>query len=463
MLPRLAVSTRKRLIDSGARARGQKGTKNMAAKRKRERQGGTQRRKQGSKVRLEDLVDMYENCAGIDVHKSSLTACAICGKAGEAVEGEMVDYGTTTPELREFSQWLKNKGVTHIVMESTGVYWRPVWQILEQEKFELLLANAKEVRNMPGRKTDSADAIWLATLLRKGLIKGSFIAPAEIRVLRDLCRSRSSLVQDRTRVVQRIERVLETANIKLDTVVSDLMGASARRMLDGLAAGETDTTKLAEMALGRLRPKIPQLVGALEGSFRPHQLFLLQELLEHFDTISARIERFEREIQECARPFEEQIQRLDQIPGLDRLAASSIIAETGVDMSHFPTAGQFCRWGRISPGNNESAGNKRGGKIGKGNQWLRAMLVQCAWAATHDKKSYFSAQYRRLLHRDKQRALVGVAHSMMAVIWHMLKRGEDYQDLGPDYFEKQNLEGQKRACLNKLRKLGFEVTLQPAA
>ena len=421
------------------------------------------RPKRSEKVRIEDLSDLYERCAGIDVHKSSVTVCAICGGEGQGAEGEVVEFGTTTADLRELRQWLVEKGVTHIVMESTGVYWCPVWQILEGPGLELLLANAKQVRNMPGRKTDQADAIWLATLLRKGLLKGSFIAPAEIRALRDLCRSRSSLVHDRTRVVQRIEKLLEMANIKLDTVATDLMGMGPRKMIEGLAAGETDPVKLAELALGRMRPKIPELVKALEGSFRPHQIFLLKQRLEQFDFLSAAIEAVEKEIEVAAHPFEEQIRRLDTVPGINRIAATSLLGEIGVDMSQFPTPGQLCRWARISPGNHETGGKQRSGKTGPGNRWLRGMLVQCAWAASHDKDSYLSAQYRRLLHRGKQRALVGVAHSMLAALWHMLQRGEDYRDLGADYFEKQNLEGQKRACINKLQKLGFRVQLQPAA
>jgi transposase len=416
-----------------------------------------------NKVNIDALVDLYERCAGIDVHKESVTVCVIRPESDGSVQGEMASYGTTTRELRQLSQWLQEWGVTHVVMESTGVYWRPVWQILETGGFHLLLANAKQVRNMPGRKTDSADAVWLATLLRKGLIKASFIPPAEIRALRELCRSRTTLVHDRTRVVQRIEKVLEEANIKLDTVASDLMGVGSRMMLDELAAGETDTTKMAEMALGRMRPKIPQLVAALEGQFRPHQIFLLKELLNQFDNLSQRIERFEERIEEYAHPFEQQINRLDAVPGIDWLTAAGILSETGVDMKQFPTPQQFCRWATVAPGNNRTAGKQRNGKTGKGNRWLRGCLTQSAWAATHDKNCYFSAQYRRLLHRGKQRALVAVGHSILGVIWHMLARDVEYQELGSDYFEKQNLEGLKKNYLKKLANLGFKVTLEPAA
>jgi transposase len=419
--------------------------------------------KKANRVRIDALADIYERCAGIDVHKESVTVCVIRPDATGAPAGEVVGYGTTTRELRQLSEYLQECGVTHVVMESTGVYWKPVWQILEEGGFHLVLANAKEVRNMPGRKTDQADAVWLATLLRKGLVKGSFIPPAQIRALRDLCRARVTLVRDRTRVVQRIEKVLEEANIKLDTVASDLMGVGPRHMLDELVGGETDATKLAELALGRMRSKIPQLVAALEGHFRPHQTFLLKELLQQFDYLSTKIERFEKQIEEYARPFEEQIVRLDAVPGIDRLSAAGILSETGVDMSKFPTPEQFCRWGTMAPGNHQSAGKQRHGKTGKGNRWLRGYLTQCAWAATHSKDSYFSAQYRRLIHRGKQRALVAVGHSILNAIWYILGRQTEYQELGGDFFEKQNLEGLKKAYRKKLERLGFKVTLEPIA
>lgn len=420
-------------------------------------------RRRTNKVDINALVDLYERCAGIDVHKETVTVCVIRPGTDGSAQGEMATYGTTTRELRQLSQWLQECGVTHAVMESTGVYWRPVWQILETGGFRLFLANAKQVRNMPGRKTDQADAVWLATLLRKGLIKGSFIAPPQIRALRDLCRSRASLVHDRTRVVQRIEKVLEEANIKLDTVASDLMGVGSRMMLEELIGGETDTTKIAELALGRMRSKIPQLVGALEGYFRPHQTFLLKQLLSQFDDLCRRIERFEQQIEEYSRPFDKQVARLDSVPGIDRLSAAAILSETGVDMDPFPTPQQFCRWATIAPGNNKTAGKQRSGKIGRGNRWLRGSLTQCAWAATHDKNSYFAAQYHRLLHRGKRRALVGVGHSMIAAIWHMLRRDVEYRELGADYFEKQNLEGLKKTYLKKLERLGFKVSLEPVA
>ena len=416
-------------------------------------------RRPTTKVRIEDLEDLYPYCAGIDVHKAGVTVCLIAGGA----EGEVAEYGTNTSELRRLGEWLTEKEVTHVVMESTGVYWKPVWQILESGRFRLLLANARQVRNMPGRKTDQNDAVWLALLLRKGLIRASFVPAAEVRALRDLCRSRASLIHDRTRIVQRVEKVLEEANLKLDTVVSDLMGASARRMLDELGRGQTDPVALADLALGRLRSKIPELILALEGSFRPHQLFVLRELLSQHGELSTRIERFEQEMDRDAPPFEPAVERLIAIPGLDRRSALAVLAETGQDMSVFPSPQQFARWARVCPGNQESAGKRQSGRTGKGNSWLRAVLVQCAWAATHTKDSYFAAQFKRLRPRGNKKAAMAVAHSMLKIIWYLLYHQTHYRDLGADYFAKQNLEGQTRSYVNRLKKLGYRVTLTPLA
>jgi transposase len=412
-----------------------------------------------TRVRLDDLVDVHQCCAGIDVHKASVTVCVSTGGG----EGELRQYQTTTGALRELKQWLQQAAVTHVVMESTGVYWQPVWQILEDETYQLLLANARQVRNMPGRKTDGEDAIWLATLLRKGLIRGSFIPPAEVRALRDLCRTRANLVGDRAQTSQRVEKILEQANVKLDTVVADIMGLSSRRMIEQLLAGETDRARIAELALGAMRPKIPQLIEALDGYFLPHQHTLLRVLLRQFDFISHEIALLEEEIEAYARPFANQISRLDQIPGIDRIAAATVIGEIGADMSCFPSAEQFCRWATMAPGNNESGGKKKSGSIGKGNNWLRRIMCQIAWAATRTKKSYFSAQFRRLLHRGTRKALVAVAHSLLGVIWHMLKRNTPYRELGPDYFQQRDLQHLVRSHVRKLERLGFRVQIQAVA
>jgi transposase len=416
---------------------------------------GTEKRV-STRVRLDDLTDVRECCAGIDVHKASVTVCVSTGGG----EGELRQYQTTTGALRELKQWLQQAGVTHVVMESTGVYWQPVWQILEDGSYELLLANARQVRNMPGRKTDGEDAIWLATLLRKGLIRGSFIPPAEVRALRDLCRTRANLVGDRATTSQRVEKVLEQANVKLDTVVADVMGVSSRRMIEQLLAGETDRARIAELALGVMRPKIPQLIEALDGYFLPHQRTLLRLLLRQFDFLSHEIAKLEEAIEAYARPFASQISQLDQIPGVDRIAAATVIGEIGVDMSCFPSADEFCRWATMAPGNNETAGKKKSGSIGKGNSWLRRIMSQIAWAATRTKNSYFSAQFRRLMHRGPCKALVAVAHSILEAIWYMLKRGTPYRDLGADYFQRRDLQHLVRSHVRKIERLGFRVQIQ---
>lgn len=412
-----------------------------------------------TRVRLDDLTDVHECCAGIDVHKASVTVCVSTGGG----EGQLREYQTTTGALRELKQWLQQNSVTHVVMESTGVYWQPVWQILEDGGYQLLLANARQVRNMPGRKTDGEDAIWLATLLRKGLIRGSFIPPAEVRALRDLCRTRANLVGDRAQTSQRVEKVLEQANVKLDTVVADIMGVSSRRMIEELLAGETDRTRIAELALGVMRPKIPQLIEALDGYFLPHQRTLLRLLLRQFDFLSHEIAMLEEAIDAYARPFASQISQLDQVPGIDRIAAATLIGEIGVDMSCFPTAEQFCRWATMAPGNNESGGNKKSGSIGKGNNWLRRIMSQIAWAATRTKKSYFSAQFRRLLHRGSCKALVGVAHSLLRVIWHMLTRKTQYRELGVDYFQRRDHQQLVRFHARKIERLGYRVHIEATA
>ncbi len=413
---------------------------------------------------IEDLADVHERCAGIDVHKESLSVCLVVSGEGGTAEGEVRRWDTTTGQLRALAAWLEQEGITHVVMESTGVYWKPVWQILDNGRLHLLLANAKAVKNMPGRKTDQADCIWLATLLRKGLIRGSFIPPAAVRALRDLCRARTTLVQQRSEVVLRIQKLLEEANIKLDSVITDVMGVSGRAMLEGLSAGETNVEKLAERAVPQLRGKMPQILAALEGNVLPHQRFVLRQWLSSFDQLDQHIAEFEKEIDQYAVPFERQIELLNEMPGINRIAALSILAETGVDMAAFPTPAQFCAWSGLCPGNNESGGKKRKGRSRQGNRWLRGMLTQCAWAASRNKKSYFRAQYRRLVRVcGNTRALVAVAHSMINAMWHMLKRNASFQDLGPDWFDRLNLKNKQRAYVRKLELLGFKVTLESVA
>jgi transposase len=415
--------------------------------------------RRSKRVRLNDLSDVHERCAGIDVHKASVTVCVSTGGG----QGELRQYPTTTAGLRELKQWLTDSGVTHVVMESTGVYWQPVWQILEDEHYRLILANARQVRNLPGRKTDGEDAAWLATLLRKGLVRGSFIPPAEVRALRDLCRTRATLVMERATVSQRVEKVLEQANIKLDTVVTDVMGVSSRLMIDELLNDQTDRQRIADLAIGALRKKIPELIEALDGHLLPHQKTVLQTLLRQFDFLSKEIDGLEEAIEKYARPFAAEIARLDEVPGIDRIAAATLIGEIGVDMNCFPTPEQFCKWATMAPGNNETGGKKKSGSIGKGNTWLRRIMTQIAWAATRTKGSYFSTQFVRLLRRGSQKALVAVAHSLLGVVWHMLNRKERYRELGADYFQRRDYQQIVRSHVRKLEAMGLKVQVQSAA
>lgn len=420
--------------------------------------------RQGKRVRIEQLEDRYQSCAGIDVHKQSLSVCVIAPGDAATVEAEVRQYGATTRELLRLSAWLLECGVEATVLESTGVYWKPVWQVLESEGLEVILANAKAVKNFPGKKTDTEDSVWLATLLRKGLVRASLIPSAEVRALRELCRSRVSLVRDRTRVVQRIDKVLQEANIKLSSVVSDVMGVSGQQMMRRMAAGDTDAARLADLALGRLRSKIPELVPALEGRFVEHQRFLLTELLEQYDYLTAKIERFEKEVEARLDPFEAQLGRVVEMPGFDRLSAAMVLAEIGFDITAFPSAGHLCSWAAMCPGNRETGGKRLSGKTRQGNRWLRGVLTQCAWAAVHTRDSYYGALYRRLVPRlGKQAALVAVAHSLLGVIWHLLSNKTSYSDLGADYFERQYAERQRKTALRKLERLGYKVTLEPAA
>jgi transposase len=317
---------------------------------------------------------------------------------------------------------------------------------------------------MPGRKTDQADCIWLATLLRKGLIRGSFIPPAEIRALRDLCRCRTTMVQQRSQTVLRIQKLLEESNIKLDSVLTDVRGVSGRAMLNSLSEGETDEEKLAALAVPQLRGKMPQLTRALEGTMVRHRRFVLKQWLSNFEELDRDIAELEQEIEAYAAPFESQIGRLDEIPGVNRIGAIAILSEIGVDMSAFATAGKLCAWAGVCPGNNETGGKRKKARVRSGNRWLRGMLTQCAWAATRTRKSYFHAQYRKLVGRcGNNKALVAAAHSLLAIIWHMLQRNEPYRDLGADYFDCLNTQNKQRAYVRKLEQLGFKVTLQPAA
>jgi transposase len=364
-----------------------------------------------------------------------------------------------TRDLLALRDWMEQARVNHVAMESTGVFWKPIFNVLESG-FTVLLVNARDVKHVPGRKTDVKDAQWLAQLLQCGLLKASFVPPAPHRDLRDLTRHRSQLTGEHTRVANRIHKTLEDANVQLGDVATDILGVSGRAMLRALAEGETDPRRLAELAQGRLREKIPQLILALEGHLRDHHRFMLQRLLDHLKYLEEQMEPFDRRVEELMGPFEAGQRLVVSLPGLGDRTAQNILAEIGVDMTRFPGDDHLCSWAGVCSGNNESAGKRKGGKTRKGNRWLRQALTQAAWAASHKKGSYFRAQYRRLAgRRGKKRALGAVAHSLLVVIYHMLKTGQPYQDLGADYFDRIDSKRLTRYHVKRLEALGYRVTL----
>jgi transposase len=360
------------------------------------------------------------------------------------------------------ADWLSSAGVTHVAMESTGVYWKPIFNILEAQ-FEILLANAHHLKNVPGRKTDIKDCQWIAQLLQHGLLRGSFIPPRPQRELRDLTRQRTQLVDEASRISNRIQKVLEDANVKLGSVASNVVGASGRLMLEAIVAGQDDPAQLADLAQRRLRAKIPQLEQALSGKLTEHHRWMLGLLLDQLRTSEQFISRLDEKIAELTRPQQPVLERLDAIPGVDRRVAEVLMAEIGPDVTPFPSDAHLASWAGIAPGNNESAGKKRSGKTTKGSRWLRQALVQAAWAASHKKNSYFQAHARNLMHRrGRKRGLVAVAHSLLTVIYHMLKECTLYSDLGPQFLDKLRSQQLIRFHLSKLRHLGLEVAITPA-
>jgi transposase len=401
---------------------------------------------------------IYERCCGLDVHKRTIMACMLKWSGGEW-QKEIRQFGTMTKDLLALLDWLLGEGCTHVAMESTGVYWKPVYNILEGQ-LQLLVVNAQHLKAVPGRKTDVRDAEWIAELLAHGLLRGSFVPPASVRELRELTRYRTSLVRDRARTVNRLQKVLESANIKLASVVSDIEGVSARLMLEALVAGQRDTEQLASLAKGRLKDKHAQLVEALSCRLQPHQSFLIAEHLAQVDYLDGAIERLSREIEERLRPFEQELSWLDTIPGVNRRTAEVLWAETGGDMSRFASARHLASWAGMCPGNNESAGKRRTGRTRKGSPWLRHCLVEAAHGAGHTKNKYLSSQYHRLgARRGKKKALVAVGHSILVIAYHLLTRKQPYSDLGANYFDERDRQAVTKRCLNRLQKLGYQVTL----
>lgn len=404
---------------------------------------------------------VYRCCCGLDVHKDSVVACVLWAEAGKNRQ-EKRKFSTFTRQLLELSDWLRECGVTHVVMESTGVYWKPVWHVLEGH-FELLLANAQHVKAMPGKKTDRRDAAWLAELLQHGLLRGSFVPPEPIRDVRDLTRYRVNLAQENNRVANRIQKVLEDANIKLASVATDPLGASGRAMLKAMVKGEQDQEKLAEMSRGLLRRKIPQLRLALEGRMTEHHRFLLQELIDHLEFVESKMAKLEKEIVNRLEPFADQVNRLCEVPGLDRVSAWGIVSEIGLEMKQFPDADHLASWAGLCPGNWESAGKRQSGRTRKGSAWLRRHLCQSAWAVSTKQKNYLSALFRRLAaRRGVKRATIAVAHALLVIAYHILKTGAHYRELGADYFDKLHPDRLKRKLIKRLEELGLEVTVAPS-
>jgi transposase len=406
---------------------------------------------------------VHSRCAGLDVHQATVVATVRvpAERAGRHVV--TLTFGTMTADLLTLRDWLQAFGVTHVALESTGVYWKPVYYVLE-DAFALLLINMQELKHVPGRKTDVQDSEWLAQLLECGLLKASFVPPPEIRELRDLTRYRGQQARDRTQEVNRLCKVLEDAGVKLTSVVSDVMGASGRAMLSALIKGTTDVTVLADLAQGKLRKKLPELRRALEGRFRPHHAFLIEQIFAKIDFLDETLQRLTAELDRRLGPFEPMLVALDTIPGIDRKTATIIVAETGGDMSRFPSAAHLCSWAAMCPGQNESAGKRRSGKTRKGNRYLRAALIQSALAATRKKNSALQVRYHRVKrHRGHKKAVVAVGHQMLEIAYYIMRDGVSYQELGADYLDRRHTDRAARRHVRHLEALGFKVSITKAA
>jgi transposase len=407
------------------------------------------------------METLYPCCAGLDVHKDTVYACVRRRGPGGGARTTTRVFGTMTPDLLALGDWLAGQGVTHVAMESTGVYWKPVYFLLEG-RFELVLANAQQLKRVPGRKTDVQDCAWIAQLLQHGLIAPSFVPPAPQRELRELTRQRVQLVRQKATVANRIQKALEDANLKLGSVASDVLGKSGRAMLRALIAGQTDPAVLAELALGRLRKQLPRLVPALTGRVTEHHRFLLGLLLDEVEAVERLLGRLEARIDAALGPFGPAVERLTTIPGVDRRTAVAVVAEVGVDMGRFPSAAHLARWAGICPGNDQSAGKRRSGRTAKGHPWLKRALVQAAWSASRARGTYLAAFYRRLAaRRGRKRALVALGHTLLGIVYPLLRDGTDYADLGGDYFERRDRERLTRRLVRRLEGLGHKVVLEP--
>jgi transposase len=415
------------------------------------------------KARLKRIV---ERCAGLDVHKASVTVCVrVPGyEAGEPRQEEIREFTTTTGGLLQLRDWLASFGVTLVGMEATGVYWKPIYYLLEDD-FECWLLNARHLKNVPGRKTDVKDAAWICQLVEHGLVRPSFVPPKEIRELRDLTRYRKTQIEERSKEVQRLEKVLQDAGIKLSSVASRVLGVSGRAMLDALVSGTTDPEILSELARGRLRSKLPALREALEGQFSAHHALIVGRILSHIDYLDESIAELSAEVERVIAPFSDEVELLVTIPGVERRTAETLIAEIGVDMSRFPTSGHLASWAGMCPGNDESAGKRRSGKTRKGSKWLRSALTEAAHAAARSKATYLSAQYARLRgRRGSKKAAVAVGHSILVIAYHILERGVPYEELGEEHFDQRRSgEAYVKRLVRKLERLGHKVVLEPLA
>ena len=415
-----------------------------------------------------DVVNQV--CAGLDVHKKSVSACVRKVDASGKVSSMVREFSTMTEGILELGDWMAIQSVKRVAMESTGVYWKPIWNLLE-DRFELMLCNARDVKNVPGRKTDAKDCQWLAQLLQYGLLSGSFIPPRPQRELRDLTRHRAQLSGEHTRVANRIAKTLEDANIKLGSVASDILGKSGRLMLEALIAGQTDPEQLADLAQRKMRGKIPELKKALLGHVNEHHRFMLQMLFDHLTYLENGIDDLEHRIQQVmssdslnkvpkendALPFDQAVALLSTIPGVDECTATAVLAETGTDMKQFPSSGHLASWAGVCPGNNES----KSGKTTHGNRWLKRALSQAAWAASHTKNTYLNAQYHRIARRrGKKRAVVALSHTLLTIIYHMLDQQVAYCELGHDYLDTIDPKNRLRYHTKQIEKLGFKVTLE---
>src|SRR5256886_2056195 len=407
------------------------------------------------------MENVFACCAGLDIHQKSVEACVRRLEPAGQLHHQTRHWGTMTRDLLAMADWMAAQGVTHVAMESTGVYWKPIYNILES-RFTVLLVNARHLKQVPGRKSDVRDCQWIAQLLQHGLLKGSFVPPRAQRELRDLTGHRAKLVKEKTRTVNRLHKVLEDGNIKLASVATDILGVSGRAMLEALMEGQEDPVQLADLAQRQMRGKIPELEKALEGHLTEHHRFLLRLLWKELAQQEELIAEVDRKIEEHTRPFANEIERLDAVPGVDRRVAEVVLAEVGSDVKPFSAHENLALWAGMCPGNEESAGKRRRRRITPGNPWLKPTLAQAAWAASHTKNSYLASQYRRLAgHRGRKRALIAVGHSILVIFYHMLKERTTYKNLGGDFFDRLEPERLTRYYVKRLKDLGHKVTLEP--